>query len=79
MSGMRLRTFALPAALVQAPAPSHEPYRPRFHFSPSVNWTNDPNGLACFDGEYRCLSKSSPGVMIFTGSAADSRIDLVST
>ena len=29
-----------------------EPYRPQIHFSPQKNWTNDPNGLVYFEGEY---------------------------
>jgi fructan beta-fructosidase len=30
----------------------HERYRPQFHFTPVTNWTNDPNGLVFYDGEY---------------------------
>lgn len=29
-----------------------ENHRPQFHFSPSKNWMNDPNGLLYFEGEY---------------------------
>jgi fructan beta-fructosidase len=29
-----------------------EPYRPQFHFTPPVNWTNDPNGLVYHQGTY---------------------------
>lgn len=35
-----------------APNGYQQPYRPQFHFSPREHWTNDPNGLVYFDGEY---------------------------
>ena len=37
-----------------------ERYRPRFHFSPSVNWTNDPNGLIYYAGEYHLYYQYNP-------------------
>ena len=30
----------------------HELHRPQFHFTPVRNWTNDPNGLVYYQGEY---------------------------
>ena len=30
----------------------NETYRPQVHFSPERNWTNDPNGLVYYHGEY---------------------------
>ncbi len=30
----------------------HELHRPQFQFTPKVNWTNDPNRLVYYKGEY---------------------------
>lgn len=38
----------------------NQPYRPQFHFSPRVNWTNDPNGLVYFEGEYHIFFQYNP-------------------
>ncbi len=37
-----------------------QPYRPQYHFSPRENWTNDPNGLVYFEGEYHLFFQYNP-------------------
>lgn len=38
----------------------HELYRPRFHFSPRRGWTNDPNGMVYYQGEYHLFFQHNP-------------------
>ena len=51
--------FACACALGQ-PAAYDQAYRPQYHFSPRVNWTNDPNGLVYFEGEYHLFYQYNP-------------------
>jgi sucrose-6-phosphate hydrolase SacC (GH32 family) len=47
--------------LAQAQEPLYgEKYRPQFHFSPKRGWTNDPNGLVFYKGEYHLFFQHNP-------------------
>ncbi len=38
----------------------NEKYRPQFHFTPSRNWMNDPNGLMYYKGKYHLFFQHNP-------------------
>ncbi len=52
--------FAIPALCVLAQEHYAERYRPQFHFSPTVNWTNDPCGLVYAFGKYNLFFQYNP-------------------
>ena len=38
----------------------NQKYRPQFHFTSKKNWTNDPNGMVYYDGEYHLFFEHNP-------------------
>src|SRR5260370_29224892 len=58
---LRLFLIALcMTAFLAGAEPYGETYRPQFHFSPKVNWTNDPCGLVYMGGKYHLFFQHNP-------------------
>ena len=48
------------AAVAQSVATYQEPFRPQFHYTPAMNWMNDPNGLVDYQGEHHMFYQYNP-------------------
>ena len=63
---VRLRSLAmlllavLPIAAQTSNRDYDQRYRPQVHFSPHDHWTNDPNGLVFYQGEYHLFFQYNP-------------------
>jgi len=42
-----------------------EKYRPQYHFSPEKNWSNDPNGMVYYQGEYHLFYQYNPADVVW--------------
>lgn len=42
-----------------------ERHRPQYHFLPSANWLNDPNGLIQWQGTYHLFYQHNPGAAVW--------------
>jgi fructan beta-fructosidase len=56
-----LAAFCLAPKAAGSQTPAYDqPFRPQVHFSPLRNWTNDPNGLVFYRGQYHLFFQYNP-------------------
>ncbi len=55
-----LATMCLARLYAQPATDYKEQYRPQYHYSPAVNWCNDPNGLVYNNGVYHLFHQYNP-------------------
>ena len=44
---------------------SETDYRPFYHFTPPINWMNDPNGLVFYKGQYHLFYQYYPDSIVW--------------
>ncbi|HKL16681.1 MAG TPA: glycoside hydrolase family 32 protein [Balneolaceae bacterium] len=57
----------------------NERYRPQYHYTPKMNWMNDPNGLVYYEGEFHLFHQYNPfgnrwGYMSWNHAVSDDMI-----
>ena len=60
MKRLNILIFILLTAFSITAQVGREMYRPFFHYSPSYNWMNDPNGLVYYNGKYHLFYQYNP-------------------